>query len=251
MTSQKTRILVLGGGFGGLYAALYLDKTFASDPNVEVTLVSRENYALFTPMLHEVAAGDLEMSDIVNPIRQMLRHAVFFEAEVQSIDLLARRVTVSHGILAHCQELAFDHLVLALGSETNFFNLPGLAERAITMKNGTDPFLLRNRVIALLESASLEESESVRRAMLAFVVAGGGFAGVETIGALNDFVREAINSYPKLNPDWIRVLLVHPGAVVLPELGENLGLYAQKKLRARRVEIQKGARVLGYSGKGV
>src|SRR6266516_2091660 len=111
MTSRKTHILVLGGGFGGLYAALFLDKTFVSDPNVEVTLVSRENYALFTPMLHEVAAGELEMSDIVNPIRKMLRHAVFIEAEVHSIDLLNRRVTISHGVLAHRQELVFDHLV--------------------------------------------------------------------------------------------------------------------------------------------
>src|SRR5882724_2985526 len=251
MTSRKTHILVLGGGFGGLYAALFLDKTFVSDPDVEVTLVSRENYALFTPMLHEVAAGELEMSDIVNPIRNMLRRAVFFQAEVQSIDLLTRQVAVSHGVLAHRQELPFDHLVLALGSETNFFNLPGLSERAITMKSGADPFLLRNRVIALLESASLEESENVRRAMLTFVVAGGGFAGVETIGALNDFVREAVKSYPKLHASGIRVLLVHPGAVVLPELGESLGLYAQKKLRERRIEIQTGTRVLGYSDEGV
>jgi len=250
-TSPKTRILVLGGGFGGLYAALTLDKTFAADPNVEVTLVSRDNYALFTPMLHEVAAGELDMSDIVNPIRKMLRRAEFVQAEVQAIDLPARRVTVGIGLRGDSQELTFDHLVLALGSETNFFNLPGLAERAITMKSGADPFLLRNRVIALLELASLEENESARRGMLTFVVAGGGFAGVETIGALNDFVREAVKAYPKLSAHWIRVLLVHPGAVVLPELGESLGLYAQKKLRERRVEIQTGTRVLGYSRKGV
>jgi len=114
--TQKTRILVLGGGFGGLYATLHLDKTFAADPNVEVTLVSRENYTLFTPMLHEVAAGELEMSDIVNPIRKMLRCAVFFQAEVHSIDLVTRRVNVRHGVLAQRQELAIDHLVLALGS---------------------------------------------------------------------------------------------------------------------------------------
>ena len=87
--------------------------------------------------------------------------------------------------------------------------------------------------------------------MLTFVVAGGGFAGVETVGALNDFVREAVKSYPKLNPDWIRLLLVHPGTVVLPELGENLRLYAQEKLRERRVEIQTGTRVLGFSGNRV
>ncbi len=246
-----TRILILGGGFGGLYAALHLDKTFGSDPNVELTLVSRDNYALFTPMLHEVAAGELEMSDIVNPIRRMLRWTAFIQAEVQSIDLPARRVTVGHGLRGDRQELSFDHLVLALGSETNFFDLPGLAERAITMKSGADPFLLRNRVIALLELANLEENESARRAMLTWVVAGGGFAGVETIGALNDFVREAVKSYPKLNGDWIRVLLVHPGSVILPELGESLGRYAQEKLRKRKVEIQTGTRVLSYSAKGV
>ena len=110
-TAPETRILVLGGGFGGLYAALHLDKAFASDPSVEVTLVSRENYTLFTPMLHEVAAGELEMSDIVNPICKMLRRAVFFEAEAHSIDLPNRRVIVSPGVIARHQELAFDYAI--------------------------------------------------------------------------------------------------------------------------------------------
>lgn len=120
--TAKTRVLILGGGFGGLYVALHLDKTIAADPNIEVVLVSRENYTLFTPMLHEVAAGELEMSDIVNPIRKMLRRAEFVQAEVHSIDLLTRQVTVSHGVLAHRQGLAFDHLVLALDSETNLIS---------------------------------------------------------------------------------------------------------------------------------
>ena len=120
-TFPKTRILVLGGGFGGLYAALYLDKTFVSDPNVEVTLVSRENYALFTPMLHEVAAGDLEMTDIVSPLRQMLKHVNFIEADVEAIDLAERQVTLAYGLQRQQKKLSYDHLLIALGSESNFF----------------------------------------------------------------------------------------------------------------------------------
>jgi NADH dehydrogenase len=191
------------------------------------------------------------MSDIINPIRKILRHTLFYQAEVQSIDLHARRVTVTHGPLAHHQEFAFDHLVLALGSETNFFNLPGVAERAATMKSGADALLLRNRVIALLENASLEERDSVRHSQLTFVVAGGGFSGVETVGALNDFVRTAVKSYPKLDPSWIRVHLIHPGKIILPELGERLGLYAEKKLRQRGVDVRTGTRVRGYSSNEV
>src|ERR1700675_981370 len=123
MTSQKTRILVLGGGFGGLYAALYMDKTFVSDPAVEVTLVSRENFVLFTPMLHEVAAGDLDLSDIACPLRKMLRRVRFFQADVESIDLEGRQVSLAYGLHRERRLLKYDHLIIALGSEANFLNL--------------------------------------------------------------------------------------------------------------------------------
>src|SRR5882672_11229681 len=128
--AARTRVLILGGGFGGLYAALHLDKTIAADPNVEVTLVSRENFVLFTPMLHEVAAGDLEMTDIVSPLRQMLQHVTFLEADVAAIDLAERQVTVAYGLQRQQKKLSYDHLLIALGSETNFFDLPGVEERA-------------------------------------------------------------------------------------------------------------------------
>src|SRR5258706_2161973 len=229
-TGKKTRVLILGGGFGGLYAALHLDKTIATEPNVEVTLVSRENFVLFTPMLHEVAAGDLEMTDIVSPLRQMLKHVNFIEADVEAIDLAERQVTLAFGLQRQQKRLSYDHLLIALGSETNFFNLPGVEERALTMKSLGDAFVLRNQMLALLELASLTEDAAARRAMLTFVVAGGGFAGVETIGALNDNVREAIRYYPNLREADVRVVLVHPNAVILPELGESLGRYAQRKL---------------------
>jgi NADH dehydrogenase len=250
-TSAKTRVLILGGGFGGLYAALHLDKAIAAEPNVEVTLVSRENYVLFTPMLHEVAAGDLEMTDIVSPLRQMLKHVNFLEADVAAIDLIDRRVTVAYGVHRRESKLSYDHLLIALGSETNFFKLPGVEERALTMKSLGDALVLRNQMLGMMELASLHDDAALRRAMLTFVVAGGGFAGVETIGAMNDFVREAVRYYPNLREADIRIVLVHPNAVILPELGERLGRYAQRKLMARQVAIRTETRVTAFSDKGV
>ncbi len=249
--AKNTRVLILGAGFGGFYAAYHLDKTIAADATVEVTLVSRENYILFTPMLHEVAAGDLDVSDIVSPLRQGLKHVVCQEAQVERIDLDERRVTLVYGVYRRQKELFYDHLVLALGSETNFFKLPGVEERALTMKSLSDAFYLRNHALALLEIASLTEDEVARRAMLTFVVAGGGFAGTETIGALNDYLRSAKKYYPALAKDDVRIVLVHPSAVILPELGESLGRYAQGKLAARDVEIRLETRVTGYSDRGV
>ena len=131
-----TRIVILGGGFGGLYAALHLDKTIASDPGIEVTLVSRENFVLFTPMLHEVAAGDMDLADIVRPLRPMLKHVRFLQADVDGIDLEARQVTLAYGVQGERRVVTYDHLVITLGSESNFFNLPGVGERALTMKDG-------------------------------------------------------------------------------------------------------------------
>ena len=249
--AKNSRVLILGGGFGGFYVAHHLDKTIAADPTVEVTLVSRENFLLFTPMLHEVAAGDLDVSDIVSPPRQVLKHVRFLEAEVERIDLDERRVTLAYGVQRWQKELFYDHLVLALGSETNFFKLPGLEERALTMKSLGDAFYLRNHALALLEIASLTEDEAARRAMLTFVVAGGGFAGTETVGALNDYIRAAKKYYPALAKESVRIVLVHPGAVILPELGESLGRYAQGKLAARNVEIRLETRVTRYSDRGV
>jgi NADH dehydrogenase len=147
--------------------------------------------------------------------------------------------------------LSYDHLLLALGSETSFFNLPGVEESALTMKSLGDAVLLRNQALALLEMASLVDDAVIRRTMLTFVVAGGGFAGVETVGALNDFVREAVRYYPNVTEKDMRVVLVHPSAVILPELGEDLGRFAQRKLADRGVEIRTETRVSGYSARGV
>jgi NADH:ubiquinone reductase (H+-translocating) len=248
---DKTRIVILGGGFAGLHAAIHLDDTLARDPDIEVTLVNRENFFLFTPMLHEVAASDLDLSNIVNPVRKLLKRVKFFAGEVESIDVSRRSVTVSHGFDHHHHELSYDHLVIGLGSITNFFNLPGLAEKALTMKSLGDAIHLRNHLIALLEEADTECSDEVRGPLLTFVIAGGGFAGVETIAGINDFVREAVRFYNNLREDMLRVVLVHPGDVILPELGPKLGRYAQQKLSERGVEILVQTRVTAVTDHGI
>jgi NADH dehydrogenase len=213
----------LGGGFAGLSAAMYLDKTLARRADAEVTLINRENFILFTPMLHEVAAGDLYPGDIVNPLRRILHHVKFVQAEVQAIDLSARRVRCVGGIARLELDFEFDHLLLTLGSETNFFDLPGVRDWAVTMKSMYDAAMLRNRVLALLEEATLQSDSAARRRLLTFVTAGGGFAGAETTGAINDFVREVVRYYPELSEELVRVVILQPGNFLLPEMGEALG----------------------------
>ena len=242
-STSPHRIIILGGGFGGIYAALELEKQFAHQDDVEITLVNKENFFLFTPMLHEVAASDLDATNIVNPIRKLLKKINFFNGPVERIDLQKKTVLVSHGEDEHHHELPYDHLVLGLGTITNFYGIPGLKERALTMKSLGDAIHLRNRLIEHLEEADFECAHEEREELLTIVVAGGGFAGVETIAGINDFLRDAVKFYPNLTERDLRLVLVHPGAVILPELDESLGRYAQKKLTARGIEIHSNVKV--------
>lgn len=237
-STESKRILILGGGFGGLYTALHLEKRLRRSCNIEVTLVNRENFFLFTPMLHEVAAGDLDLTHIVNPVRKLLRRSQFFNGDIKSINLNERTVIATHADDNHDHELRYDYLVLALGSVTNFYNLPGLAENALTMKSLTDAILLRSRLITNLENADFECSGEDRSRLLTVVVVGGGFAGVETIASVNDFVREAIPYYPRLTAGELRIVLIEAAGAILPELGPKLGGYAQEKLAQRGVEFR-------------
>ncbi|MDF0645172.1 MAG: NAD(P)/FAD-dependent oxidoreductase [Nitrospira sp.] len=247
----RKHVVILGGGFGGVYTALEFERILRRESSFDVTLVNRENFFLFTPMLHEVASSDLDMTNIVNPIRKLLRRVEFFHGEVDSIDLEQRQIRVTHGQTHHGHTLPYDHLILGLGSVTNFYNLPGLADRALTMKTLGDAIYLRNRMIAHMEEANFECAASLRKPLLTFVVAGGGFAGVETIAGMNDFLREALPFYPHLRAEMLRLVLVHSGAVILPELGEALGRYAHEKLSARGVEIHTSAKVVNVSDEEV
>jgi NADH dehydrogenase len=199
-------------------------------------------------MLHEVAAGDISPGDIVNPLRRILRRVHVVVAEIEAIDVTNRTVRC-HNVLQDVElTFPFDHLLLAVGSETNFFNIPGVRDWAVTMKNLADAAVLRNRVVALLEEASLRRDEPTQRELLTFVTVGGGFSGAETTGAVNDFLRETARFYPSVRPELISTVLVEGGKHLLPELGEQLGGYAENKLSERGVVVMKGARVTSYDG---
>src|SRR5215471_18159313 len=248
--APRQKVVIIGGGFGGVYAALELDQWLFRFPNLDVTVVNRENFFLFTPMLHEVAASDLDITNIVSPVRKLVSSVDFFDGDVEKVDLEARTVTVSHGD-GHTHDLPYDHLVLAPGSVTNFFGLPGLEERAITMKSLGDAITLRNLLIQQLEEAETECGAPDRDHLMTFVVAGGGFAGVETIAGMNDFVHRALPFYPHVPPENVRMVLVHPGEVILPELSEKLGRYAEEKLVERGVEIRRKTKVAAVDGRTV
>ena len=217
-TDAKRRILILGGGFAGAYTALHLEKRLAGVPGVEIVLAAKENFVLFTPMLHEVAGGDVAVTDVVQPLRKMLRRTRVLIVDIESIDLAGKRVRLLQRDLAQAFDLPYDQLVLAIGAVPNFYRTPGIEEHAVTMKTLGDAILVRNRIIEALDIADNHPDEAERKAMLTVVVAGGGFAGVETAGAVNDLLREAIKFYPNLREDMLRVVLVHAGDVILPEL---------------------------------
>jgi NADH dehydrogenase len=249
---EPTKVLILGGGFGGLHTARALERKLGRRTDVEITLVNRENFTLFTPMLHEVAGSDVDVTHIVNPIRQMLRRTTFFEGTVEHIDLAARRVVVSHGEAWHRHELTYDQLVIALGAVTNFHGDREVERRALTMKSLADAIALRNRLIENLEQADFDCSMKAHGRPLTVLVAGGGFAGVETTAAVNDLLRESSRrAYPHLSQQDIRVVLVESGPSILPELGGGLGAYAQAKLEQRGVEVRVKTRVVGATDAGV
>jgi NADH:ubiquinone reductase (H+-translocating) len=246
-----SRVLILGGGFGGIYTAFELEKLLRRRNDIAVTLVTQDNFFLFTPMLHEVATSDLEINTIINPLRKLLSRVGTFIGNIEAVDLGAKSVRVSHGSDHHSHDLPFDHLVLALGASTNFFGLPGIEANALVLRTIYDAVALRNRLITQLEEASSECAAGGRKPMLTFVVAGGGFAGVETIGGINDFVRQAVRFYPALNETGVRMVLVTPDDLILGELGPELGAYAQRELASRGIEIMTHSRIAAYENGSV
>jgi NADH dehydrogenase len=246
---KRKRVVVLGGGFAGVYTAQFLEKALGSRDDFEITLVNKENYFVFQPMLAEVVSGSVGVTDIVSPIRRLLPRTNLHVREVESVDLKNRTVTTTPGFRPHPHVLPYDHLVLALGNVTDFRGLRGLPEHAIPFKNLGDALYLRNHVIHALEEAAVErDDEELRRQLLTFVVAGGGFSGVEVVAELNDFVRGVARNYPQIAPAEIRVVLLHARERILPEVTERLGLFAQKILTRRGVEIRLNTRLQAATG---
>jgi NADH dehydrogenase len=244
----KPRIVVLGGGFAGIYACAALEKLQRHD-DFDIVLVNKENHFVFQPLLPEVISGQIGLVDVVSPIRRLLPRTELHVREVESIDLAARTITTSTGFHPHAHVLRYDHLVLALGTVTDFRGLRGLPEHAFPFKNLSDALALRNHVIRALEEAAIEHhDDALRRSLLTFVVAGGGFSGVEVCAELNDFVREVAASYRGIDPKEIRVVLVHSQDRILPEMSEKLALFAQRILRKRGVELLLDARLAAATG---
>jgi NADH dehydrogenase len=247
-TTRRTRILILGGGFGGVYTAMELERLLKHEPDVEIGLVTRENYLVFQPMLPEVISGSIGILDTITPIRRLCPRTDLYTRPIEAVDLKRRRVSAAAGFGSRHCALEWDHLVIALGNVTSFAGQPGLAEHALPFKDLGHALALRNHLIHVLEEADIERDPEVRRALLTFVVAGGGFSGVEVVAELNDFVRAAARSFKNLRAlpaEGIRVVLLHAGPLILPELPETLARFAQRLLARRKVEIRLDTRLAG------
>jgi NADH dehydrogenase len=245
-TVPAKRIVILGGGFAGMKTAECLEKELREDPAVSISLISETNALLFTPMLAEVAGSSLEPSHISTPLRTTLHRTEFVRGRVASVDLENRRVVLDAGMNGNdsCRsEVPYDQLVLALGAVSNYLGLTNVQKLAFDFKSLVDAIRIRNHVIEMFERADREGDAAVRRSLLTFVIAGGGFAGVELAGSLNDFARGILADYPNLGSEDVRIVLVHSRDRILPELSESLGRYAQSRMEARGVEFRLNTRL--------
>jgi len=235
---KKTkRILILGGGFAGMRTAMCIEEKFRDDRSVSITLVSETNALLFTPMLAEVAGGSLEASHISTPLRSILHRTTFIRGCIQEIDLDRRMVKVAD------RELFYDHVVLALGAVSNNLGIMNIEKLAFNFKSLLDAIRIRNHIIEMFERADREPDASARAPLLTFVVAGGGFAGVELAGAINDFAHGILADYPSLRVAELQTILVHSRDRILPELSESLARYAQQKMEVRGIRFRLNTRL--------
>ncbi|MBD5656834.1 MAG: NAD(P)/FAD-dependent oxidoreductase [Candidatus Eremiobacteraeota bacterium] len=244
------RILILGGGFGGLTTARKLEQLL-KPAEAEITLVSRENFSLFTPMLPEVGSGNLETRHVVTPLRAQLRRTSFVLADVRHIDLAAKTVDVEHTLRSTTTTLGYEHLIFALGGVTSTFGLPGIAERSFPYKTLEDADRLRNHIIGMLELADVTTDPIERKRLLTFVFVGGGFTGVEAAGEMADFFHSTVRFYPSIGTKDIEVALVEGGKKLLPDLQAGMGEYSAKALSRRGVRVMLETLVAGADEHGL
>jgi len=249
----KKRVLILGGGFGGIYVAVHLGKLLTPREleEIEIVLVNKENYITFQPLLPEVISGSVELNHVIAPIRRMAPKALLYTRDVESIDPLQRVVTLSPGARPEALTLTYDHLVIAMGTRLDHSKIPGMREHASPFKYLGDALYLRNQLVRTLEEAETETDPEMRRRLLTFVVAGGVFSGVECIAEMNDFLREAVRAYHRISETDLRLILLQRGERILPELTESLAAFAHRLLVKRGVEIRLGAGLKAVSANAV
>jgi NADH dehydrogenase len=236
-------ILVLGGGFAGTYCARALKSVFQEDTPKNVALLADQNAMLFHPMLAEVSGSSISPLHVVTSLRQFCRGASIFMGGVDDVDLEQKTVTFSPTPYVPPATCKFEHLVLAIGSVVDVSRVPGMPEHGFLMKTVGDAIRLRTGVLERLEAGSVVKEESVRRRLLTFVIVGGGYSGVETAGQIWDLLQDAQRFYPRINPKEFRLVLIHSGAHLLPQIGEALGKYCELQLKKRGIEVRLNTRV--------
>src|SRR3984957_8018125 len=235
-------IVILGGGFAGAYCARALQSVLLESTSKNVALLADQNVMLFHPLLAEVSGSSISPLHVLTPLRLFRGGAAMFMGSVDDIDLEQKRVSFLPGPFTPPATLTFEHLVLAIGSIVDVSRVPGMPEHGYLMKTVGDAIRLRSDVLERLEAASIVTEESIRRKLLTFVIVGGGYSGVETAGQIWDLLRDVQRFYPRINPKEFRLVLVHSGAHLLPQIGEELGKYCEVQLRERGIEVRLNTR---------
>ncbi len=244
---MKKRLVIAGLGFGGLYTFLHLHRYAHRHPEeLEIFLINRSNYFLFTPLLHEVATGGVDESHIIQPIRRILRCCVgdFSVAEIKGLDLDRQILHTNTGAVE------YDYLVLGLGATTNFFNTPGAAEQAFTLKNIDDAQQLKNQLLHQFERAAVEPDPAERRRRLRFVVVGGGPTGTELILEMAQFTEQLRKLYPTIGKHDMELVLIHQAKEVLPMFHPSIRRRALQILHHRGVKTRLGTNVVRVASEG-
>ena len=245
----KKKVLVIGGGFGGVFAAKSLERLGRGKLDVE--LVNANNYFVFQPLLPEVAASSIHSADAVVPLRQLLRRLQVRQAEVMGIDFKAKKVIVMQGARRVPVDLYYDELVLALGTGVDLNRFPGLAEHALTMKDLADAHRVRTHVIGCLETADVTDDPAIKQQLLSFVTVGAGFSGVETIAEVRELVRRALKYYTNIRPDEIKFYLIEYAQRILPTFPADLADYATRRLEMHGIEVLTGVGTKSATGSAV
>lgn len=244
-------VVILGGGFAGLACARQFEKAWGSGARHRVLLLSAENYFLYQPFLPEVIGGSVEPRHVINPLRTLLRWCHIQRGTVTDIDPQHRRIEFRGRDERVEVPITAAHIVLALGNVTNLNAVPGMLEHGLFIKTLADALQLRERIICRLEEASLEADADTRKALLHFVIVGGGYSGVETAGEIFDLLQSAKQFYPTLDSEKLQVTLIHSGPQLFPDLDPEFGTFAQHTLEERGVAVWLNHRMKAVSAHAV
>jgi NADH:quinone reductase (non-electrogenic) len=245
MANDRVRILVVGGGYVGMYAALRMQRRLKKElrrREVEIVVVDPRSYMTYQPFLPEAAAGSLEPRHVVVPLRRVLKRCEILTGRVTAVQH-ARRVARIEPLRGEPYDLTYEILVIAPGSIARTLPIPGLAELGIGFKQVEEAIALRNRMLEKLDIATTVTDHAARRKLLTFVFVGGGYSGIEALAELEDMTCYATRYYPNLSRGDLRFVLVEATGRILPEVGEDLGRYTADELRKRNIDVRLNTRL--------